>query len=202
MLKVEDYIVFIKSQDGLTEGVGVLVGKHLITAGHVIEKAGAASFCFKRQTIYLKKEDALLYCYMDKDDYSFNGYDIAIFRFEQIDSPLILSMEKPDKSKEYLNISYHYVRITKSEVNYPAIFKTSYHLEQQKSIVEISEMNTDNFMTCHTSILLHEGSSGSPLLNSSNEVAGILCAGYPGTNKCVFQSATSILKLMKKDNIQ
>lgn len=63
--------------------------------------------------------------------------------------------------------------------------------------MSIEEIQENRFIVCHTSIMLQEGASGSPLL-SGNKVVGILVAGIPDTDICVFQSSESICQLVRE----
>ena len=86
----EDYILFIDS--GLSnDGVGFFIGNTFITAGHVIEDA-------KNPYIVVNdKRIALVEPVLIKNDDSSEGYDIAVFRIPDVDSPLILNNVEPEK---------------------------------------------------------------------------------------------------------
>lgn len=197
---LEKYVLYVDggiSQKGFTEGCGVLVDDLFITAGHVIESAVSPTIYYEGQTINLHKEDAIVYTFMDDNTLSQNGNDVAVFKLHGIISPLSLCDCEIEKVHHPINISYHHVYNTKIDSTLPTIFRRPDKIEPLQCDVEISDRIENSFLECHTSILLHKGSSGSPLLDG-NRVLGILIAGQEGTDLCVFQTSTSIKQLIGK----
>lgn len=192
-MNLEDYITYIhgKGINGAeAEGVGFFVSNLFITAGHVIKEGSDLITCCQGVTYKLKESDAIYYSNMDDHSITPDGDDIAIFRFDGINSPLKLSSELPNISMELQTVAKrkHSVSDGKSIFN-------------QKEIIQSHSFGTkvvdvhDKLMVCSADNL-GKGDSGCPLLNG-DDVFGLLIAGQPGTDVCVFQSSKSIVKILK-----
>ena len=176
--------------DDLNDGCGVLVGNLFITAAHVVQEHDFMLF-IEGKTICLNKKEALIFKY----DQSESGADVAIFRLDGYYSPLELDTQLPEKGMILDSISFEHVVEGKSNVK-------SIFLDDSKDWYKLIECQTTinelagNFFQCNTSTILKPGSSGSPVFRNG-KVFGILHGGHPGKPTCVFQSAQSILSLIK-----
>lgn len=184
-----------RSQNDLNDGCCVLVGKYIITAGHLVS---CHDFIVEIEgvTYYLSKENALVYMWNGK---ILNGSsnDIAVFKIKESTSPIEFDNNVPQVGMKLASISYeHVVELTdQPDLLFGGKLTTEY-LRLNKCEAEISNIE-GNFFQCMTGIKLRPGSSGSPIFNG-NKLFGILHGGQEGTNLCVFQSATSILTLIKE----
>ncbi len=192
MEETKDYI--FPSVDESSDGCGVLVGNHFITAGHVVAEHPFFLF-IEGKMITLNKEDAIIYEYNLQEE----GADIAIFTLNDYCSPLQLDNYKPTKGDVLESVSYEH--IVESCSNSSSVFNSPYREWYEKHSCNATvEKVAGNFFQCNTSILLKPGSSGSPLLKDG-KVCGILSCGKPGSNQCVFLSASSVLKMLKDKSV-
>ena len=74
-------------------------------------------------------------------------------------------------------------------------FKVSNEYMQLNECDAVITVVDGNFFECKTDIVLKPGSSGSPVFREG-KVFGILQGGQPGQPYCVFQSSSSILKIL------
>ena len=190
--RIDDCI--FPSVDDLSDGCGVLVGNLFITAGHVVVEH---PFCLsiEGKLIALDKEDAIIYKYNLQE----KGADIAIFTLKDYCSPLQLDNYKPAKGDVLESVSYEHIVESSSGLS-NAFNSPSRDWYEKHSCNAIVEEVAGNFFQCNTSIVLKPGSSGSPVLKDG-KVCGFLSCGEFGTNKCVFQSSSSVLKMLKDNNI-
>lgn len=203
MIDVTEYIAYIVStKEGNVEchGVGVLVSKLLITAGHVVDKATNVIASFKEKSYPLNNTNQVFLQSMGNDDKDPTHNDIAIFRIEDRNSPLALSDTLPEIKQSFFNIYFEEKTIISDDKTLPEFLRTTTTLsvEQSKSMYE--GLLEGNFFGCNTEKILHEGNSGCPLIKDGI-VYGILHGGLPGVHTCFYQSAKSIKKCLKNDVI-
>lgn len=190
-------IVSYQNQHDETHGVGVIVGDLLITAGHVVVNADKV-YAHVNGESYLLDDTNRVFCEsMDSDDHDASHNDIAIFRIDGLSSPLVLASELLEVGSSYTNAYFVDKSVPSEEINLPAFLKnnTETVLEQSDSLFE--GLMEGNFFACKTEKVLKEGNSGCPLVKDNN-VYGILHGGVPGEHKCVYQTAQSIKRIMKK----
>lgn len=185
--------VFHNSLKSQHEGCGCLVGHLFITAAHVVEQ-GPFLLDANGETMTLGKADAVLYQY----DKTPNGADVAVFSMPTMHSPLELDTATPEVGTTLDSISYeHIVEPQKGDTIFTKQSKEWFELKEGKATVTQVD---GNFFLCDTSIILKEGSSGSPVFRDG-KVAGILHGGRPGEPICLFQSAQSIARLLRQNGI-
>lgn len=192
-MNLEDYISYIQvngANGGEKEGVGFFVGNLFITAGHVIKDCNDFIIYHKGVTYNLNKSDAKSFSYMGDNSIASDGYDIAIFKIDGIKSPLTLSSELPQSDKDLQTVTKrkHVVSNGKS------IFDRNEIIQLHSFGTKVVEIK-DNLLGCTAEYLI-KGDSGSPVLNG-DKVYGVLIAGQPGTDVCVFQSSNSIIEIIK-----
>lgn len=193
---MEKFISYIcgKGANGTEpEGVGFFVGNLFITAGHVIKDGTDFTMCYQGVTYKLNKSDALYYTYMDDGSITPDGNDIAIFRFENINSPLTLLSEISQRGMELRTVTKR--RHAVSNGKFSLLDNDYKEVIQAHTIVTKVVDFYENLIECSADSL-RKGDSGSPFLNGDN-VYGVLIAGKRGTNVCVFQSSKSIIEIIK-----
>lgn len=204
MIDVTKYIAYIVcTKGGNTEcqGVGVLVGNMLITAGHIVDTATSITASFKDKSYQLNNTNKVFLQSMGNDDKNPMHNDIAIFLIENMKSPLTLSDTLPEVNQSFSNIYFEEKTIISDENNLPELLRktTTLSVKQSKSTYE--GLLEGNFFGCNTEKILHEGNSGCPLIKDGI-VYGILHGGIPGEHTCFYQSAKSIRMCLKKQCIQ
>lgn len=195
--KLNEYIFHNTS---FPDGSGVFVGNLFITAGHLFSNQKKATISNGDKKFELKKEDALICLEIDEKNPDPKGYDIAIFRLKDQNSPIVLDDTEPYIGMNLTSLSYKH-RCVKIKDDSSSLKNTSQNKEFYeflKCSVVVQDID-HNFILGETSIILQTGSSGSPLFNG-NKLIGILRGGID--NICGFQSSISILKLLKQYNIK
>lgn len=173
--------VFQINSTNYVEGCGVIVDDLFITAGHVIEMSLNPNVEIEGERYPLVEDEAL---YIDTNKTgSCTGYDLAIFRFKEVNSPLLLTDIFPSEGDQLLSCSYKTLPIGSSYQE--CLGKVMQHYE--------------NYFECNFETSLSEGSSGSPVFDGE-KVVGILYGdreGKESSNKVLFLSASAIMKLLK-----
>ena len=169
-------------------GNGFFVEDFFITAAHVIEEARCAYIKIGNEEKMLCRENAIIWRSMKQhppEEYgNLKNGDIAVYRFDGVDSPLTLSETVPIPGDELVSCYYY-----------------SHTWHNTKGFVGDSEDwfcgNFFGWRTDANSIHPQEGgSSGSPLLKNG-VVYGVLHAGNEkDPSICVFTTATFVKKLM------
>lgn len=184
-----------RNSDDLTNGCGVLVGNFFITAAHLLE---VRTFILQiaGETFKLKKEDAIVWENRQAED----GGDIAVFRLDKCCSPLELDDEMPQTGMLLESFSYDH----RTEGCFDP--KNIFAKEQKEWFEEVScsagiNAVAGNFFQCHTSVVLKQGSCGSPVFRNG-KVFGILHGGHPGEPTCVFLSSAAILEKLHRAGIR
>lgn len=190
-----DYSDFILPINGALEGTGVLVGNIFITAGHVVTGYETPFVIFSGNTYNLTSENKI---YIDDNtSKSWEGFDLAMYRMDGIESPLVLAQDLPDNNTELISMSRHTVVNRTSE----GIFG----IHEDRILENIPGKiicHYGNYFECLIDGELCKGRSGSPLLDGNN-VIGILYGDKDGKNssdKVLFLSSKAILSLIDKDN--
>lgn len=146
--------------DNEVKGCGFFIRDYFITAGHMFEKAESLTIFFNGQYHTFNKCDAIYLKSIKEDTTSELTQDIAIFKFEGVDSPLKLCGHMP-----YVNTVL---------TNYSFIPTVGQLNPFDMLITECQVLHTlFNFFECKTDTILKEGSSGSPLI-ADDVVYGIL----------------------------
>ena len=164
-------------------GNAVIVGHYLITSGHLFFNNNVLYFNLDGIKYEIQKDNALI-CEDVKD--GIGKHDIAIFKLENICSPLKIANTLPSVGDELLNIHYkHYVS---AEGN---------HSDYTVSNGVVRELIED-FFICDMKPSIFDGSSGSPIL-LGDVVYGIVCGGFPDKDerKILFQSLKSFQNNIK-----
>ncbi|WP_346998107.1 trypsin-like serine peptidase [Bacteroides cellulosilyticus] len=159
-----------------TDGSGLFIGNLFITAGHVIDEAQEPYIICNGASISLAKDNAILFYNHNTAD----GYDIAVYQIDGVESELYLSDRQPTVSMELVSASYKTTALGK---------------ELLVCNVTIREEIEGNYFYADTNVILTPGSSGSPIMKD-NRVYGILCRGDKGTSLCAFLSSIAILKIL------
>ena len=192
-----DYSKFILPIKGALDGTGVLVGDLFITAGHVVMAFSSPSVNIDGETHYLSSKNRI-YINNNSSKRS-DGYDLAVYKLENVESPLVFSDDTPDMNANLINLSYEHV--SEANPNYSGGFLESPSIE--KWVLEINHghaiRSIDNYFECLMDNELCEGRSGSPLI-VGNKVFGILCGdkdNKKSSKKVLFLSSKSIANLIK-----
>ncbi len=198
-MELGKYIYPIKSSD--TDGNGVLIGKHFVTVGHVIETAVICYVTIENKTYELTKESALVI--RTNNEGRSDGYDLAVFKFEDIEpSPLVLSSSIPSIDIELNSICYNhksYGTISSNNIFCSPIEETWTLVQNSGHIISVY----DNYIECELNGKLQRGNSGSPLMYG-NSVVGILYGdkdGKESSKTVLFLSSEAIARLLKNMSI-
>lgn len=165
-----------------TCGMGCFVGNYFITSGHVIGTESKYIY-WNSESIILDPDEAisLQVISKEKDDDSQN--DFAVFSMNGINSPLKLSKCLPSIGDVYDCMTFVHNNDTSMVDGFI------------KRVICRGEVLSHyyHFFSCKMDFLLHEGSSGSPLIKE-NTVWGILSGRDSSKRKdeLFFQSASFI----------
>ena len=165
-----------------TCGQGCFVGDYFLTSGHIIDKETKFLF-WNKERLTLDPKEALSVQIISegKDENSQN--DFALFRFNGINSPLMLSGCIPQVGTTLNCITW---------VNDNDTSKVDGFLKRITCKGEVIR-NYHHFFSCQMNRKLYKGSSGSPLI-LNNMVWGILSGLDNGNGKdeLFFQSSAYI----------
>lgn len=188
-----DYSKYILPINGALEGTGVLVGNMFITAGHVVADYAKPFVVFSGTTYNLTSDNKIFVD--DNASKSWEGFDLALFRIEGIESPLELASFIPINNSELTSMSYHTVISRTSEGIFGA--QENRILENLKGKIV---GHYGNYFECLIDGELSMGRSGSPLLDGK-KVVGILYGdkdGKKSSDKVLFLSSNAIISLIEK----
>ena len=190
---LSDYVFY--SLNDLNDGCCVFVGNYIITAGHVVSNQDLI-IQIEGLTYCLSKDKALVYKW---EDGQMDGTcsDIAVFRINEVTSPLTFDTTVPRIGMPLKSVSYEHVveQTEQPDLLFGGKLSTEYfRLNECEAVITGID---GNFFQCKTEIMLRPGSSGSPVFNADKPI-GILHGGQEGTNMCVFQSVDSILSLINQ----
>ena len=182
-------------------GNGFFVENYFITAAHVIREGIDHYFEWKNRRVELKDLELVEIRELEYDEsgkpYGHHGSDkgdVAIFRFEEVNSPLRLSDMTPQQGKMLHCDFYHMKPSHQEEGN----AKTYFWRTEGQLVIEDDDP-AENFFGMYMNPSHPEGggSSGSPLFEENN-VYGILHGGGPIEHPevCVFNSASFIRRLL------
>ena len=177
--------------NGMSDGCGVLVGNLFITAGHVIEHAVTASVYIDHKSHQLRKDNAVFYSFYDKEDFEPKCSDIAVFKLEGVEpSPLTLREDAPAVGEELMSVSFR--RPSKRAKELFGYASNDDEFELVTCDAKVTDLSC-NFIACEMSVTLRPGSSGSPVIDRSGRVVGILHGGIDGMdNHCLFQIVSNL----------
>ena len=200
-----EYSKYIFPIKGALDGTGTLVGNLFITAGHVVVGSKSPSVNIGDDSYNLTAENKI---YLDDNkSRSSEGYDLAVYKLDGIESPILLSEDIPDKSIELLNISYKH-----TSVENPEYTGSVFDLPRiEKWIPETNHGHVieyyDNYFECMMDEELCRGRSGSPILDG-NKVVGILYGDKDGKDSSkdssktvLFLSSKAILTILKEKGV-
>ena len=179
------------TENGVSDGCGVLVGNLFITAGHVIEHAVTASVYIDHESHRLRKEDAVFYSFYDKEEFDPKGSDIAVFKLEGVEpSPMTLREDAPIVGEELISVSFR--RPSKRAKELFGYASNDDEFERVACDARVVELS-NNFFACEMSVTLKPGSSGSPVIDTAGRVVGILHGGIDGMDShCLFQNVSNL----------
>ena len=197
-MEYNNYIFPIK---GALDGTGSLVGNLFITAGHVVASFVSPSINIGEESIFLTEEKRIFFD--ENISRSSEGYDLAVYKLDGIESPILLSEDTPDKNVELLNISYKH-----TSVENPEYTGSVFDLPRiEKWIPETKHGHVieyyDNYFECIMDEDLCRGRSGSPLLDG-NKVVGILYGdkdSKDSSKTVLFLSSKAILEILKEKGV-
>lgn len=180
------------------QGCGFFVGNYFITAGHVIgDGEFSPSIVFEGKRIVLDKNKALKVCYSEQISGDESESDFAVFAVDGINSPLKLADYKPLAGQVLRCITYDTV-VQKDEMHGTLeIFATKEEIVTVNCTATVREETLGNFFACDTDSILKKGNSGSPVIDSDNNVVGILRGGTYLPECCIFQYAGVIKELLE-----
>lgn len=194
-MDIENYILPIMGNTLC--GCGFFAGNHFITAGHVVVKCNLPLVVwFEGKKYTLNFNNLLQICYSKEIEGRISCADFAVFTFDNINSPLDLADYTPTNGQVLRCITYDEVH-AKTNNNVPAIFANEERIVKINTDAIVRIERQENFFACDTKSILHEGNSGSPLIDSDNKIVGILHGGTKIPECCVFQSASSIKQFIK-----
>lgn len=176
------------------DGSGVLVGDLFVTAGHVVDMGIKTTVVIEGKTYSLDKDNVVLFD--TNPDKRSDGYDIAVFRLNDVCSPLKLADVMPNEGKELLSCSIKH--ITRQTANIFNSNKENWIFEQCSGKVIA---RYDNYFECQFSEPISEGGSGSPVFDGE-KVIGILYGdkeGKKSSNTVLFLSSKAIVKLLNEN---
>ena len=169
MTDLKQYIYPIYSEREIV-GQGFIADGYFITAAHVVKDYPSCYVVLNEKRLEFSKEKPL---FMGKGDiyHDEKMMDIAVYSYDEIESPLHLSDYYPQKEDMFYSLCIQEASIPFSiEVMAPQI--PSFVVSQELAIVIGKE--DGNYFYCHCNRF--GGSSGSPLLNG-NDVVGIMHGG-------------------------
>ena len=186
---IEKYIFY--TPNDRTNCCGFFCGNYFITTAHQFIDGEVLTLFVGTVSYKLSKENAVFIECEHKDD----SLDLAIFKFENINSPLTINdYYKPSKGDVLESISH--VRIADRVT------------ELLKCDVTVTAINEGNYFGVESSKLLKPGSSGSPIF-LDNKVVGIVAGGNvddDGTqytkehplNFCAILKSEAIIKVLTR----
>lgn len=157
--------------EGKAVACGVFLNNLFITDAHVISPCLHHYVEFNGKRIFLDRKNEIYFKCENKDPY---GYDLAVYKLEDVVSPCSLAENLPDSGKT-LTLPYYDVLTSEFKITSATTL----------------DMQEGNYFAVNTLDILAVGNSGSPIL-CGNKVYGLLNAGKPGENFCVFLSSKSI----------
>ena len=168
-------------------GQGFVADGLFITAAHILKVYVAPYILVNGRTYALSKEPPLFVSFFEDSNVPEDSYDLAVYNFKGVESPLTLSSYLPQIG-DVLS-SHCMVEVAEGT----SIFADRRIILDTTPAYPIGAVQ-GNYFVCEC--VRHEGSSGSPLLNN-NDVVGIMHGGY-GNDECVFLSASAIIKALKE----
>lgn len=196
MISLENYIVPIMRQAQV--GCGFFIENLLFTAGHVVENSDTPlTVWFEGKKILLDTKNAIKVCCTKEINEDENCADFAVFRVDNVDSPLRFADYKPPFGQELLCVTYNTIVAKDESCDTLTIFACKEKKEKVQIPAIVSGETCGNYFVCNTKTVLKEGNSGSPLLDSENRVVGVLCGGTSIPECCIFQ----YVKLLKDSMI-
>ena len=165
-------------------GCGFFIGHHFITAGHVIKNSENPAISINQKRVNLTNP-----VFLEDNESDPNGYDLAIFDFEDFHGDLELGTDEIIPGK--ILRSHSFRRLGEEFV---------------ECDVEVNDYKEGNYFGGLSSTNLKGGCSGSPVL-IGNKVVGMIVKGnnndldipvspnYP-LNFCVFLSSKAISKVL------
>lgn len=185
------------------QGCGFFVGNYFITAGHVIENYdGVLSIWFDGKEIELDRHKALIICNSNRINEDGSDADFAVFSVDEVDSPLEFADYKPTPNQKLRCVTYDTVFVEDDKPGIPKIFAYKDEIVKVEAQATVRQDTLGNYFACNTTPNLKKGNSGSPLLDSDNNVVGILRGGtYSNMPECcIFQYVDIIKALLKQES--
>lgn len=188
--------ITVQTKNGEDYGNGTIVNGLFITAGHVVKDTSRLSFHYKNHNYKLPLGEALFCEY--NDPMSEDGYDICIFKNQELRSNFELAIKPPTIGETLISISYKHIVSIPNIINPKNIFERLSEERFEEKICNAKVVSVEgNFFACQMEEPLEEGRSGSPVL-SGNTIVGFLHGGKDSGYYCVFQSASSLNNLITR----
>lgn len=202
-----DYKKYVfETQDDMNYGCGVLVGDMFVTAGHVVAEHPFYAIIEGKKYVFDKK-DAILYLWNEEKASDEGSVDIAVFKVEGVNSPLVFADYIPDIGDCMRSVSYECKEgecVIEDNINLKNLSANSILKSSTFPYFEINDCKaevvafTGNYTICKTDVILKPGSSGSPLIRN-NKVFGILHGGTTIADEYASLSSKVILDELNKN---
>ena len=179
MQNFKKYIVPFVDNDSM--GCGFFIRNYFVTAAHLFDEYETHTIFFNGLYHNFNKSDAVYFKSFEANEPDDVQQDIAIFPFNDINSPLKLSPVRPNLNSHLYSYSYTQSRGTLDP----------FTMIKSECIVK---RDLFNFFECKTDKILKSGSSGSPLM-IENIVYGILSGCLDVSNQpdfILFCSTTNL----------
>lgn len=162
--------------EGKEAGCGIFIGDYFITDAHVISPCLYHYVEFEGRRLFLNNECNVYFRDNEKDPL---GYDLAVYKFDNIMSPFVLENSFPECGNNLI-IPFYDV-----QNNYFTVCTAN-----------VTDIREGNYFGVNSSKILSVGNSGSPIIQS-NRVYGLLNGGKPGDFFCIFLSSKSTINQLK-----
>ena len=169
-MSISDYIVPIFSE-GAFNGTGFIIGSTLVTAAHVVEfKENVCYFLYEKEKISIGPDNNIKFEYQEESMQGMDNryWDLAIYKLDNIDSPMKLHL--PDLSKPCTYQGFSDVAQLDVYTDIMLDNNAFYYPDNYKKPIRIKNCYISKVGKCK------EGNSGGPLFQGDH-VIGMLSGG-------------------------